>query len=313
MKNIFFLISLLLLGISCTAPDPKADAYGNFEAEELIVSAESNGKLLSYSVQEGATLEAGQVVGAIDSAQIVLKIAQLQAGIKAVAAKSPAVEAQLAVFEKQLDAARQQVTTLQREKKRVDNLLKSDAATPKQRDDLEAQIEQAQKQINVILEQKSATGTTLNTQKGGLLAEILPLRKQIEQLRDQLDKCKISNPQTGTVLVNYARAGEITAFGKPLYKLANLNPLVLRAYISGDQLSTIAIGSTLSVRIDGPDNTTKDYTGKVTWISPKAEFTPKIVQTKNERVNLVYAIKISVPNDGALKIGMPAEVYFTAK
>jgi HlyD family secretion protein len=303
-----FLAGLLLAG--CGNNEPEADAYGNFEADELIVGAEAGGRILALALEEGQTLEAGAIVGSIDSTQLTLRREQLQASIRALSAKSPAIGAQLAVFERQMNAARQQLSTLEREKKRVENLLKNDAATPKQLDDLDAQYEQAQRQMDVILEQRSATGATLSVQKSGLLAEALPLQKQIAQLDDQIARCRIVNPAAGTVLVRYAEAGEMTAPGKPLYKLADLGRMELRAYVAGDQLGRLRIGQTLQVRTDAGDGAMRTYEGKLTWISGKAEFTPKVIQTKNERVNLVYAVKILVPNDGSLKIGMPGEVFF---
>ena len=313
MKPLYFsLVALALLALSCQRSAPKADAYGNFEADELIVGAEASGKIIQFSVEEAQTLNAGTVVGRIDSTQLVLKIAQLKANIRAVAAKSPAISAQLAVFEKQLNANKQQLATLQREKQRIENLLKKDAAVPKQLDDLNAQIEQVQRQMDVVTEQRSASDANLNTQKNGLLAEILPLQDQIAQIEDQIAKCKIVNPLDGTVLTKLVEAGEVTSFGKPLYKIANLQQIILRAYVAGDQLGSIKVGQEVKVSIDGPDNTMRDFTGKISWVSSKAEFTPKIIQTKDERVNLVYAIKILVPNDGTLKIGMPAEVHWSA-
>ncbi|MDX2279914.1 MAG: HlyD family efflux transporter periplasmic adaptor subunit [Saprospiraceae bacterium] len=313
MKPLYFsFVALALLALSCQRSAPKADAYGNFEADELIVGAEASGKIIQFSVEEAQTLNAGTVVGRIDSTQLVLKIAQLKANIRAVAAKSPAISAQLAVFEKQLNANKQQLATLQREKQRIENLLKKDAAVPKQLDDLNAQIEQVQRQMDVVNEQRSASDANLNTQKNGLLAEILPIQDQIAQMEDQIAKCKIVNPIDGTVLTKLAEAGEVTSFGKPLYKIANLQQIILRAYVAGDQLGSIKVGQEVKVSIDGPDNTMRDFTGKISWVSSKAEFTPKIIQTKDERVNLVYAIKILVPNDGTLKIGMPAEVHWSA-
>ena len=301
----------ILLLFSCQNAAPKSDAYGNFEAEERIVSAEASGKILSLNIEEGQALKADERVGAIDSVQLILKREQLQANIRAVAAKSPAISAQLAVFEKQMATTRQQLANLEREKRRVENLLKNDAATPKQLDDLNDQIEVARKQMDVILEQKSASNASLSTQKGGLLAEILPLQKQIAQLDDQLSKCRIVNPSDGTVLVKYAEPGEVTSFGKPLYKIADLGTMTLRAYVAGNQLSAVKTGQQVKVLVDAADNQQQEFSGKVMWISPKAEFTPKVVQTKDERVNLVYAVKISVANpDGVLKIGMPAEVRF---
>lgn len=305
----FSLLLLPLLVISCQSSSSKADAYGNFEADERIVSAEANGQILALRLDEGQNLKTGEVIGAIDSVQLVLKKEQLQATIRAIAAKSPAISAQLAVFERQMAATKQNLATLQREKQRIENLLKSDAATPKQLDDLNAQIEQTQRQMDVILGQQGATDASLNVQKTGLLAEILPLQKQIAQLDDQIAQCRITNPLEGTVLVQYAEAGEIATFGKPLYKIARLDTMILRAYIAGDQLGVVKVGQKVKVSIDAPDGKMNEMEGTVTWVSDKAEFTPKIVQTKDERVNLVYAVKVKVPNaDGSLKIGMPGEI-----
>jgi HlyD family secretion protein len=309
----FVMFAVALTGLTaCNRTDSKADAYGNFETDDRIVGAEGSGRILSLRVEEGQTLKVGEDVGRIDSIQLILKKEQLQASIRAVAAKSPDISAQLAVFEKQVAAYNQQLTTLRREKLRVENLLKNDAATSKQLDDLNAQIDQVQRQMDVVYGQKSASDANLTTQKGGLLAEILPLQKQIAQLDDQIAKCHITNTIDGTVLVKYAEPGEITSFGKPLYKIADLKNMILRAYLTGDQLGSIKVGQTVRVSIDGPNKTMKDFTGTITWVSQKAEFTPKIIQTKDERVNLVYAMKISVPSDGTLKIGMPAEVKWTA-
>lgn len=309
-----FLIYFLILGTAfsaCQKNASKADAYGNFEADEIIVSAEANGRIIRFNVEEGQSLHDGEIVGAIDSVQLALKREQLQASIRAIAAKSPAISAQLAVYEKQMATVKQQLATLEYEKKRVENLLKSDAATPKQLDDLNAQIDAAHVQMNVILEQKSASSASLNTQKGGLLAEILPLQKQIAQIDDQLAKCHIVNPANGTVLASYAEAGEVASFGKPLYKIADLGTMTLRAYVAGDQLSTVKVGQKVQVLIDAPEGKQLELSGKIRWIASKAEFTPKVIQTKDERVNMVYAIKVDVPNaDGALKIGMPAELKF---
>lgn len=305
------ILPILFLIVSCSKTAPKADAYGNFEAEERIVSAEANGKILTLSIEEGQDLKSGQQVGSIDSLQIALKREQLQASIRAIVAKSPAIGAQLAVFEKQTATVRQQLATLEREKRRVENLLKNDAATPKQLDDLNAQIEAAQRQMDVIGEQKTASSASLGVQKSGLLAEVLPIQKQIAQLDDQLDKCRIVNPLDGTVLVKYAEVGEITAFGKPLYKVADLATLTLRAYVAGDQLTNIKVGQQVKVYVDIADGEQQELEGKIRWISPRAEFTPKVIQTREERVNLVYAVKINVMNEaGVLKIGMPAEVKF---
>jgi HlyD family secretion protein len=306
-----WMFATLLFAVACSSGGEKADAYGNFEADDLIVSAEGTGRILQFTAEEGILLKAGDTVGVVDAEQLMLRREQLEASIRAIAAKSPAVAAQLAVFEKQSAVVRQQTAAIEREKRRVEALIKNDAATPKQLDDLNAQLDAAQRQLDVIAEQKSATNATLSVQKGGLLAEITPLQKQISQLDDQIARCHITNPAAGTVLVSYAEAGEMTAAGKPLYKIADLGTLILRAYVSGRQLSSVKIGQEVKISVDAGDGSMKEHTGKITWISPRAEFTPKVVQTKEERVSLVYAVKISVPNqDGSLKIGMPGEVRF---
>ncbi|MBL7796707.1 MAG: efflux RND transporter periplasmic adaptor subunit [Saprospiraceae bacterium] len=314
MRKAIFLLStplLALLFFACQTTAPKADAYGNFEADERIISSEASGRILALNLEEGQALKAGAELGAIDSVQLVLKREQLQAAIQAIAAKSPAIRAQLAVFDKQMASVRQQLATLDREKHRLENLVKSDAATPKQLDDLNAQIEAAQRQMDVVLEQQSATDAALSTQKSGLLAEIAPLQKQIAQIDDQIARCRIVSPMDGSVLVKYAEPGEVTAFGKPLFKIADLNTMTLRAYVAGNQLGAVKVGQQVKVAIDAANGEQQTLQGRVTWISPKAEFTPKIVQTKEERVNLVYAMKISVLNpEGVLKIGMPGEVQF---
>lgn len=313
MKIQYFIYLFVLVNAltACRDHAGKADAYGNFEADEIIVSAEANGRITNFGIEEGQVLGAGDLAGTIDSVQLALKREQLQASIRAIAAKSPAISAQLAVYEKQMASVKQQLATLDREKRRIENLLKSDAATPKQLDDINAQIEATQRQQDVILEQKSASNASLSTQKGGLLAEILPLQKQIAQLDDQLAKCRIVNPAAGMVLATYAETGEITSFGKPLYKIADLSTMTLRAYVAGDQLATVKTGQTVRILIDAPEGKQLELSGKIRWIASKAEFTPKVIQTREERVNMVYAIKIDVPNpDGALKIGMPAEVAF---
>ncbi len=312
MKYLIFPILFALA--ACQGNGPVADAYGNFEADEIIVSAEANGRILSFTAEEGQTVVAGQALGQIDTLQLLLKKEQLLASIRAVAAKSPAIAAQLAVFEKQLDANRALLGNLRREKQRLENLLKSDAATPKQLDEINDQIALAERQNAVVLEQRSATGASLGTQKSGLLAEILPLQKQIEQLDDQLAKCRIASPTPGTVLSTYAAAGELATFGKPLYKSADLRRMVLRAYVPGDLLGSIRLGQQVRVAIDAAEGALREFPGTITWISAKAEFTPKIIQTKSERVNLVYAVKVEVDNgDGALKIGMPGELFLNRR
>lgn len=288
----FLITSLVLSG--CGNSDNDFDVTGNFEADEVIVSSEASGKLLKLDIREGAELKPDQSVGLVDTTQLYLKKKQLQYSIQAVLAKKPNMQVQLA-------SLREQIETARREKKRVENLYASDAATKKQVDDMTSQLDVLQRQYDAM--QSSLAVTTQSLQ-----SETLPLRAQLEQVEDQIKKSVIINPVGGTVLTQYAMQDEITNAGKALYKIANLENIILRAYISGSQLSSVKIGQTVQVLVDAPEGGYKEYTGTVTWVSDKAEFTPKTIQTKEERANLVYAVKITVKNDGYLKIGMYGEV-----
>jgi len=294
MKTNLTVISLLVLFAACKSKDDAADAYGNFESTEIIVSAEASGRLLSFDVEEGAVLQANALVGGIDSVQLNLKKAQLGANIKAVLSKRPEITPQLEVI-------RQQIATQQREKQRIQNLLKANAATPKQLDDINAAIALLEKQY-------ASTSSTLNTQISGLNSESQPLELQVEQVKEQLAQSRVINPIQGTVLTKYVEKGEVVTFGKPLYKIADLSTMYLRAYISGNQLGQVKTGQQVTVQTDLPNGELKSLPGTISWISGDAEFTPKTIQTREERVQLVYALKVRVQNDGSLKIGMPGEV-----
>lgn len=282
-----------LLG-SCTGNGDKADGYGNFEATEITISAEANGKILFLDAEEGNVLAQNEVVGVIDTVQLSLKRDQLLASKNTIFSKSRNVLSQREVLKEQLKVA-------QNDKARVENLLQAKAATAKQLDDINGQI-------NIIKEQIKS----VETQNSPIINEIKSIEIQIRQIEDQINKSVIQNPVKGTVLVKYAEPNEITAFGKPLYKIANLEDMILRVYISENQLSTLKIGQEVSVKIDAGQEM-KSYPGVVSWIAESAEFTPKIIQTKEERVNLVYAVKVKVRNDGSLKIGMPAEMWIATK
>jgi HlyD family secretion protein len=296
MKTGWLSLLLILLLWSCETVVEKADAYGNFEADELIVSAEGNGRILQLDVEEGQRLKAGTLVGLIDTVALQLKKQQLLASIQAIGGKTQDATPQIEVL-------KDQKANLLREEKRVKALLEDKAATPKQLDDIQGQIE-------VIEEQMAATKAQIATLNRGILGEIDPVKAQIKVIEDQIKRCYITNPVDGTVLSKLTEAHEFTAMGKPLYKIANLDDLILRAYVSGDQLPYLNIGQEVDVFIDADETTNQQLSGTVTWIANQAEFTPKIVQTKQERVNLVYAVKIKVANDGRLKIGMPAEILF---
>lgn len=302
------IVCLLFISLIACKTEPQSDAYGNFEAVETIVSAEATGALQQLTVEEGQTLKTGQTVGQIDPLQLQLRKSQLLASQRAVTSRSPNVQAQLSPYEQQLAVQEQQLQTLQREKTRTENLIAAGAAPTKQLDDIVAQIEVINRQMALIRQQRAAQQSALTTQRSGTLSEEAPLEEQIRQLDDQIKKATIVNPAAGTVTIKFAETGEVVSYGKPLYKVADLDQMTLRAYISGDQLVRVKTGQSVKVLVDAPNDQYKEYTGTVTWISSKAEFTPKVIQTKDERVNLVYALKVRVKNDGGLKIGMPGEI-----
>ena len=312
MNQKSLLLALLAL-TACTNNDQKSDAYGNFEAVETIVSAQATGDLKAFSVEEGQTLRAGQTVGQIDTDQLVLRRAQLIANKRAVATRTPNITTQLAQFNDQIAVQEQQLKTLQREKTRTKNLIEAGAAPTKQLDDIEGQMDVITRQIALIRQQRAAQASTLKTQRAGIGADAGPLDEQVKQLDDEIKKSAIINPLAGTVTVKFAEPGEVVSYGKSLYKIADLGNITLRAYVAGDDLINVKVGQTVKVYVDDTGGKLREYTGTVTWISSKAEFTPKVIQTKDERVNLVYALKINVKNDGSLKIGMPGEVKFTTE
>jgi len=310
MKSYLYLLFTAVLFSACSQKNDY-DASGNFEADEVIVSARQNGQLLSFSVQEGQLLKAGDKVGQIDVTTVQLQKQQTEASIEALKQKTsdPADQAelvrrQLAVQEAQLD---QQV----RERDRTVNLVKADAATHKQLDDANAALVQMRKQIAVTRQQLKLNTFNTNTQNRSILSERGPLEKAAAGYQDQIDKGQVINPITGTVLVKYALEGEMQTIGKPLFKIANTDTLTLRAYVTGTQLPEIKLGQQVKTRIDQGGKNYKNYNGQITWISDKSEFSPKTIQTKDERANLVYAVKVRVKNDGYLKIGMYGEVIWS--
>jgi HlyD family secretion protein len=295
MKKILLPLAILLTGLTaCNKSEDKYDASGTFEAVETIVSAQASGTIKELNLEEGQVLKAGQTVGYIDTVQLYLKKKQLEAQVKATLSEKPDIAAQTAALQEQL---RQAI----REQKRTTNLLKADAATQKQLDDDNTQIDVIKKQIAALQSSLGINSKSLNDQAK-------PLDVQIQQINDQLDKSKIVNQVNGTVLTKYAEVNEVTDVGKPIYKIAGLDTIILRAYITGDQIPHVKVGQQVKVLVDDTKDSYKTYTGIIEWVSDKAEFTPKTIQTKDERANLVYAIKIRVKNDGFLKIGMYGEV-----
>ena len=300
--------STILLLAACSQKDNEYDASGNFEADEVIVASQQNGQLLSFPVKEGDTLSRGETVGQIDVIGLTLQRAQVEASIAALHQKTTDPRPQLELVKKQLAVQQSQLDQQLREKTRTENLVKADAATQKQLDDINAGIDQLQKQINVTRQQLNVEQTNIANQNRSILSEKPPLEKSAAQYADQIRKGAIINPITGTVLTRYALEGEMTSAGKALYKIADLDTLLLRAYITGTQLSQIRLGQPVAVRIDSGSKTYRQYSGTISWISDKSEFTPKTIETKDERANLVYAIKVRVRNDGFLKIGMYGEI-----
>ena len=285
-----------VLWVACGRGNEDFDASGIFESTEVVVSAEANGRIVALDVEEGDELEAGQQVGSVDSVQLYLKKVQLEASAQGIGSKR-------ADIAKQVAATREQIAKAERERTRCRNLLARDAGTQKQLDDAEAQLAVLKKQLEAQL-------STLERTNQGVSDEQRAAEAQIMQLEDQLRKCRVVSPASGTVLAKYAEAGEVTAAGKPLFKLADLRHVFLRAYVSGSQLSEVKVGQSVKVYADEGEDGRREYAGRVTWISGQAEFTPKTIQTRDERANLVYAVKIAVENDGLLKLGMYGEVKF---
>ena len=297
-KNLLRLCSLLALFSACGNGTPKYDATGTFETTEVLVSAEASGKLLYFNIEEGTVLKAGQEVGVVDTVQLYLKKLQLEANIKSVEEQRPDIL-------KQVAATKEQITAAERERNRVANLLKVGAANQKQLDDADDQLEVLRKQL--------VAQNTLSNSHQSLTWQSSSVGIQVAQVEDQLKKCYITSPITGTVLAKYAEAGELTAVGTPLFKIADTQQMYLRAYITSEQLSQVKLGQKVTVFSDYGTDEHKQYPGVVTWISDTSEFTPKTILTKNERANLVYAVKIAVKNEGYLKIGMYGGVEFSDK
>lgn len=290
IPTIFPALCIGILMLSCSGNGEKADGYGNFEATETIISSEANGKLLFFNAEEGLILEKNTIVGVVDTVQLSLKKDQLLANKTSVFSKSSNVLSQREVIKEQLKVA-------VKDQNRIKNLIKENAATEKQLDDINGKIDILKQQMRSV-----------ETQNAPIVNEVKSIEVQIQQIEDQIKKSIIKNPVKGTVLVKYAEPNEITSFGKPLYKIADLDEMELRVYISETQLANLKIGQEVTVRVDSGDSM-KSYKGTVSWIAESAEFTPKIIQTKEERINLVYAIKVKVKNDGSLKIGMPGEMW----
>ncbi len=310
MKKALLLILVALIFGACTNRQNTFDATGTFEADEVMVSARQSGQILSLKLQEGDKLMQNQFIGNIDISAFTLQKEQVKATIGSLQEKLNSADPQVAVFKKQLAVQESQLNYLATEQKRIENLLKADAATRKQLDDINAKKEEAQKQSIVIQQQMMLAKANVQTQNKTILSQQPVLEKSIDQIKDQIQKGEIINPVKGTVLTQYAFPGEMASPGKALYKIASLDTLMLRAYVTGSQLPTIKLGQVVTVKIDDGKSGFRSYKGTLSWIAAAAEFTPKTIQTKDERANLVFAIKVRVPNDGYLKIGMYGEINF---
>lgn len=293
-KSIIHITCIAALSFSCGTGDNESDASGSFEAVETIISAETNGRILSLQISEGEKLNKGQTVGAIDSTQLYLTKLQLLQNKKAILSGRPDVGTQVESLKKELANAIE-------DRDRIANLVKGGVASQRQLTDATSKVAVLQARIS---SQSSALGTTTSS----LNEQAATIEVQLAQVEDQLHKCRLVNPVSGQVLTKYVEPNELTSVGKPLYKIADLSTLILRAYISGNQLAQVKLNQKVTVLTDDGNGGLTPTEGTVTWISDKAEFTPKTIQTKDERANLVYAIKISVKNEGLLKIGMYGEV-----
>lgn len=290
-KSIIYLIIIALFG--CNNNQRTADAYGNFEADEITISAQTTGKIQYFKVKEGERIQEGQLLAFIDTTHLHLQKRKLIAQQNLIKSRIPGILTQIEVL------AEQKKNAL-RELKRFQTLAKEGAATQKQVDDLQDRIQVLEKQI-----------LNVRSQNEPILQEYEMVEVQIEQVLEQIDDAQVKAPVNASVLLKISEEHELASPGKPLLRIANLDTLNLRVFVSGSQLDDIAVNQQVTVLIDQDKNSYRQFTGRLIWIADQAEFTPKTIQTKNERVDLVYAVKIRVANDqGRLKIGMPAEVIF---
>ncbi|MBK7376341.1 MAG: HlyD family efflux transporter periplasmic adaptor subunit [Chitinophagaceae bacterium] len=327
MKSIFkkLLTPLAIMSfVSCNNGNGNYDASGTFEADEVIVSAEATGKILQLNIEEGASLAKDSVVGKIDPTAIELQKEQASSSVEALQQRTNDAEPQVNILEsqmllqtKQIAVDEEQLRVLQKEQQRFQKLVAADAVPAKQLDDINGQVNVLKEkivagktQLHVLQSQVSSQRRSVAIQNRGILSEKIPMEKRVAQIQDQLDKTTIRNPVAGTVLTKYARQNEFTVTGKALYRIADLSTMKLRAYITGDQLAQVKLNQPVKVKVDDGKGKYRELPGTISWISDKAEFTPKTIQTKEERANLVYAVKINVKNDGYLKIGMYGEVVF---
>lgn len=299
MKRIIIAILLTACLTGCGRGENDFDASGRFEATEIIVSAEVGGRITAFDVTEGQPLAAGEQVGSIDTVQLHLKVAQLRAAVAGAESRRTDITRQIAVTQ-------QQIATQQTERRRFEQLVRADAANQKQLDDIDASIALLEKQL-------AAQRSTMEGANRGLTQDADGLRIQIEQVEEQIARSRIASPAAGTVLAKYAEAGEMAAAGRPLFKVADVQNMYLRAYVTADQLTQLKLGQEVKVYADFGADGLREYEGRISWVSDRAEFTPKTIQTRDERADLVYAMKVEVRNDGYLKIGMYGQLKFGAQ
>jgi HlyD family secretion protein len=292
MKIRLLLVAAAIIFPGCTDKTDKADAYGNFEATEVVVSAETSGRIMKFAAREGIETDSGAVIAMIDTTLFHLQKAEIDAAMKSVRTRISSVNAQNEILNQQIENLNVNIG-------RIENMLKDDAATRKQYDDLTGQVAVLQKQI-----------AANNTQKASVEAELSVFKSKKATLDEQIARCSLKSPLKGTITEKYAEAGEITSAGKPLVKIADLSAIKLKVYVSGAQLGNIKTGQECTVRVDNGEKGYRSFTGMISYISGKAEFTPKIIQTKEERVTLVYSVTIDLKNDGTMKSGMPGEAIF---
>jgi HlyD family secretion protein len=276
---------------SCGSKNGESDAYGNIETDDVTISSEVSGKLVQLKIDEGDRVAKNQQIGLVDTVQLQLKLVQLYAQSDAAKAKLQSINAQVAVQE-------EQINVIKVEQDRVKRLVADSAATQRQMDDVDGRY-------SIALRQKNS----IEVQRSGVAAEMAAINAQIDQVKDQISRCKILSPTQGTVAARYVREGELVTTGKPMCRVAKLDTVYARIYIDETQLSDFKIGTAVKVLTDGAEGKLIEHEGTITWIASEAEFTPKVIQTRNERVNLVYAAKVRIPNtDGIFKIGMPVEI-----
>ena len=310
MKNIFFFAFPMLFLGACNNSEKAYDATGIFEATEITVSAQVSGEVQQFDITEGQSLEAGAQAGLIDTYQLVQKLGELEAAKQQIYANNAATESRQLDLNKQLATLQQQIVHAQRERQRFAELVRDGAVPRKQLDDLNDQISVLQRQMAATSDQLRSNNAAFAEQSKGLQAQIKGVEAQQRQLERQIQNATIIVPKGGVVLEKFVEAGEFVGVGKPLFKLAQMNHVYLRAYVTSAQLKSVMLGQKVKVYADYGGGQQQEYGGKVTWISSRSEFTPKTIVTDDERADLVYAVKIAIKNDGRVKIGMYGEVKF---